>query len=222
MQSYPQFLIPIRDSIVPFLPSNQQESLLSCEGLYHHRCGSPFCPLCGNRGPYLKRRELLSVAGKLPTSQLRFGTFTVSDVPIEELRQTAKTINKSMKMMIAGIPSLAGSFTGLEISHGYGLTHAHVHTVFDTKPGYLSGRNFMSPQKWEEQWRQALPASLQTMRSASVVVKRVHDVKGLVRYVTNQHWYTGITDAEIQTTIAEIQELRSLPRYSAVGSLAVN
>jgi Replication protein len=163
------------------------------------------------------------MAGDMPLSRLRFGTFTAADVPIEDLRQTAKAVSQSARKMLSSLPALAGTFTAFEASVNKmdGQFHPHIHVLMDTKAGYFGGRNGMnSSARWEEKWRQSLPVALQNMQSP--VVKPVTDIPGLTCYVTKQRWFTGITDEQIADTVAQIQALHNLPRYRAVGSLAVN
>jgi hypothetical protein len=95
-------------------------------------------------------------------------------------------------------------------------------------PGYTSGRNTMSREKWSEAWMRAIPEELQVQGRpdySPADVQSVTDVEGVVKYITKGPWHNafgprvedGIDDAvEIDALLFAIARMR---RYSASGTL---
>ncbi|HKF50657.1 MAG TPA: protein rep [Terracidiphilus sp.] len=201
----------------------------NCAG-FKSGCGSPYCPACSRRMFYALQRRLLSVVQDIPARELRFGTFTVADCSDMELRANLKFVTQCATDMLKAVPSLRGWFIRKEVSRSPspGYYHPHLHVLMHVAPGYTSGRNTMSREKWSAEWMRAIPEELQVQGRPDYEpadVQSVTDVEGIVKYITKSPWHDafgpriedGIDDAvEIDALLFAIARTR---RYAASGTL---
>ena len=171
----------------------------------------------------------MSVAGRIPARDLRFGTFTVADCSDSELRANLKFVTECARTMLKGIPSLRGWFIRKEVSRTSwgGYYHPHLHVLMHVSPGYTSGRNTMSRAKWREAWTRATPQELHVQGRPDydpAVVQSVTDVERIVKYVTKSPWHNA-SGTDIEESISDAVDIDALlfaiagmRRYSCSGT----
>lgn len=134
-------------------------------------CKVSTCPLCMARKTLLRlvriKNALPSIISEFPTHRFLFATFTVKNVPADELGDAITALNKGyerlskLKAFPARVskdsPLNAGALKSLEFTRAKNdYCHPHVHTLLMVPKDYFRGSKYWSHQVWTDKWQKAM------------------------------------------------------------------
>ena len=134
-------------------------------------CRFKFCPICVFRKSLKMFAQISKMTEKLnelsPSSRYIFNTFTIKNVPAQELEFTINQLNEGFKRLVKKNEkivetqvlqeSLLGYLKCLEITYNKKTKtyHPHLHIVFHLKASYF-GRNYIKHRDWVQLWKSML------------------------------------------------------------------
>ena len=174
-------------------------------------CRCRTCPTCQWRRALRWKARIIEALPKIkaefPTHQWIMLTLTIRNVPIEELKEAIRSMNRAYRRMMKFIMWPAdGSIKSMEVTKGKdGRAHPHFHCLLHVPGGYFNGGQYLNHEKWRAMWRKAmkldydpqiwierLPRKKQTMEDA---------VKEVLKYsvkpadlVDEDEWLWALTD----------------------------
>lgn len=102
---------------------------------------------------------------------------TVMNPPMDQLRETIKTMNAAFKKLLKRkevLPVIKGYIKSIEITRGKdGNPHPHIHATEAVNLSYFSDRTYISQKLWVQLWRECLGVDYDPI----VSVKRVKDLR---------------------------------------------
>ena len=219
-QQYPDF------SPVPELPPLQlaafdslagtdlteARKLLTCRT--RSQCRSIFCPSCAQKAGYQHKHRIFEAASTLKPARLKFGTFPGRDVPLDALREAGQVLMQSARTLCKRLTG--GSVIRLEVSDPMTADfHAHVHALLDTPAG---GKDFISADTWEAEWRSELPQWLHPVQTGAHV-KPVRDLNASSCYLSKSAFTSAKCAEAIRHAVNSIRALKGIPKFSYHGTL---
>lgn len=129
-----------------------------------HFCRVRYCPLCQWRRALMWLARFYQALPKLeseyPKARWILLTLTVRNCPIEQLRQTLKSMNQAWQRLKARkeFRSIQGWVRTTEVTYNQQThyAHPHFHTLLMVKPSYFDGLHYISQTRWIDLWREAL------------------------------------------------------------------
>lgn len=154
-------------SILKFAEVNGQRKLKEA-----NFCRVRLCPMCNWRRSLKMFAQVSQITDLIlkekPEVRFIFASFTVKNVKGEELVQTLDKmnyafkllVNKSFKFPIADKlkENLLGYLKATEVTYNTRTNeyHPHYHCIFEVKPSYFAGRDYMKQTEWSELWGKAM------------------------------------------------------------------
>jgi len=140
---------------------SKDENALTLKLRVAHFCRVRLCLTCQWRRclMWLARfyGALPRVHAKYPTARFIFLTLTQRNVPVGDLRQTLRLMNKAWERMAQrkGFKIVLGWVRATEVTRGAdGSAHPHFHVVLMVPSNYFT-KNFLKQAQWAEMWREA-------------------------------------------------------------------
>lgn len=125
-------------------------------------CRLRHCPVCQWRRSLMWKAKAYKVLPKIveacPTHRWLFLTLTQKNVPIAELRETLKLMNRGFQRLVQlkAWPAV-GWLRSMEVTRGRdGSAHPHFHCLLLVPSGYFSGKKYIKQVQWVELWRKCM------------------------------------------------------------------
>ena len=205
---------------------NEHRRVSTCKGLIN-RCHSLYCPFCSNGKTSRLLGRVRGACHTLPERRrenLKYVTFTCSDVPIQDLRDTAHALMQAGRQTFKRL-DVPGHISRLEISSkGWHNFHPHVHAVVDFATG---GRGYVSKAAFTHAWTSALPADLRAPESG-VHIESVDNLAEATSYLCESNFHKFIREKnrvaieEVSRTVEAITALHGLRKFTSRGTLALS
>jgi plasmid rolling circle replication initiator protein Rep len=127
-----------------------------------HFCRVRHCPVCQWRRSLMWQARFLkalpSIEQAFPTARWVFLTLTVRNVPVQELRSSLQEMNKAWHRLIKRsefAANVLGWIRTTEVTRGRDdSAHPHFHVLLMVRPGYFSGKGYVTQARWTELWRE--------------------------------------------------------------------
>jgi hypothetical protein len=165
-----------------------------------------------------QKRKLFQVASQIPASRLKFATFKSADVPLDTLRDAGKALMKAGRSTLKAL-KIPDHAIRLETSCADWTDsyHPHLHSILSTAPG---GRNYISPDGWENAWMADLPTWLQPVQGTHIAT--VRNLQAASSYFTKSPFadYAESTGEMVARIINGIEATRGIHKYSVRGKFA--
>lgn len=122
-------------------------------------CGVRLCPGCAWRQSVRSAQRVAAIAAKLADERrvMLMVTLTVPNVPADQLRSELRHLSRSWHKLMRRqrYAAWADYVRKLEITYNRARDdyHPHIHAVVFVRPGYLSGRQYISQQQLLADWR---------------------------------------------------------------------
>lgn len=158
-------------------------------------CRVRACPVCQARRSLMWKAKAYKVLPKIveayPTHRWLFLTLTQKNVPITELRQTLKDMNRGFQRLVQlkAFPA-EGWLRSTEVTRGKnGSSHPHFHCLLLVPAGYFSGKRYIKQAQWVELWRKCMRLDynpvldVQAVRQGSRPMELVPEV---IKYCTKE------------------------------------
>ena len=171
-------------------------------------CRLRHCPVCQWRRSLMWKAKAYKVLPKVvaeyPTHRWLFLTLTQRNVPITELRDTLKHMNKSFQRMVQRkIWPAEGWLRSTEVTRGRdGNAHPHFHTLLLVPRSYF-GKKYIRQSNWVELWRSCMRLDYNPILDCRAVKqgsKPMELVPELLKYVTKEsdlvadrEWFLELT-----------------------------
>ena len=128
-------------------------------------CKVRWCPTCAWRKSRKYAGEARSVLIQLEALRpvrYVFLTLTARNIPLPELKDALKTMNRAFKRLteleeFKGV--VLGYIRALEVLGGNtpaGEAHPHYHCLLVVKPEYFSGKGYITQARWADLWQRCL------------------------------------------------------------------
>ena len=171
-------------------------------------CRVSRCPLCQWRRSLMWKAKAFKVLPKIveayPTHRWLFITLTLKNVPIVELRDRLKAMNRGYQRMVQRKlwPGI-GWLRSTEVTKGRdGYAHPHFHSLLLVPPSYF-GVNYVKKAEWVELWRDCMRLDYKPIMDVQAVkqdAKPMQLVPELIKYVTKEsdlvaskEWFLELT-----------------------------
>lgn len=134
-------------------------------------CHVRVCPLCNWRRSLKLYAQVSAITDAIladKKARFLFVTLTIKNIPGEELRDALNRLNRAFKNIVDGTRTLAaakplkknllGYMKAEEITYNTrrGDFHPHIHVIFEVRPSYFSGQDYLKKADWVALWRAAL------------------------------------------------------------------
>ena len=138
------------------VPSEDELKLKLSRAMF---CHVRFCPVCQWKGSERWHAKALTIIPKVleayPTYRWLFLTLTLTHIPVSDLREEIKHLNKSFERLskLKDFPG-EGWLKCVEVTHSKttkGYAHPHLHILMIVKPIYFSA-NYLTVEKWRLMW----------------------------------------------------------------------
>lgn len=124
-------------------------------------CRVRHCPVCQWRRSLMWKAKayqiLPKIVSKYPTHRWLFMTLTQKNVPITDLRETLKQMNKGFERMVKRkmFPAV-GWLRSMEVTRGRdGNAHPHFHCLLMVPASYF-GQGYVKQHEWTALWRDCM------------------------------------------------------------------
>lgn len=124
-------------------------------------CRLRHCPVCQWRRSLMWKARAYKVLPKIveeyPTHRWLFVTLTQKNVPITDLRETLKNMNRAYQRLVQlkAFPGI-GWLRSTEVTKGRdGNAHPHFHSLLLVQRSYF-GKNYIKQDEWVEMWRKCM------------------------------------------------------------------
>lgn len=124
-------------------------------------CRLRHCPVCQWRRSLMWKAKAYKVLPKIvatfPTHRWLFVTLTLKNVPIAQLKETLKGMNKGFQRLsqLKSFPAI-GWLRSTEVTKGKdGNAHPHFHCLLLVPASYF-GRNYIRQSEWVAMWRKSM------------------------------------------------------------------
>lgn len=171
-------------------------------------CRVPRCPVCQWRRSLRWKAKAYQVLPKLVEAygdhRWLFVTLTQKNVPIAELRDTLKAMNRGYQRMAQRkLWPAIGWLRSTEVTRGCdGNAHPHFHCLLMVPKSYF-GRNYISKKGWIKLWGDCLLLGYKPIvdvRAVKEIDKPMQLVPELIKYVTKEsdlvadrEWFLELT-----------------------------
>jgi plasmid rolling circle replication initiator protein Rep len=157
-------------------------------------CRVRHCPVCQWRRSLMWKAKAYKVLPKIveayPTHRWLFVTLTQKNVPVTELRDTLKAMNKGFQRLAERKtwPAI-GWLRSTEVTRGRdGNAHPHFHCLLMVPRSYF-GRNYIKLDEWVKLWRDCMRLDYSPILDTRAVKegdKPMQLVPELLKYVTKE------------------------------------
>jgi plasmid rolling circle replication initiator protein Rep len=157
-------------------------------------CRVRHCPVCQWRRSLMWKAKAYKVLPKIveayPTHRWLFVTLTQKNVPVTELRDTLKAMNKGFQRLAERKtwPAI-GWLRSTEVTRGRdGNAHPHFHCLLMVPRSYF-GRNYIKQDEWVKLWRDCMRLDYSPILDTRAVKegdKPMQLVPELLKYVTKE------------------------------------
>jgi plasmid rolling circle replication initiator protein Rep len=157
-------------------------------------CRVRHCPVCQWRRSLMWKAKAYKVLPKIveayPTHRWLFVTLTQKNVPIVELRETLKDMNKGFQRLVERKtwPAI-GWLRSTEVTRGRdGNAHPHFHCLLIVSRSYF-GRNYIKQDEWVSLWQSCMRLNYKPILDTRAVKegdKPMQLVPELLKYVTKE------------------------------------
>lgn len=157
-------------------------------------CRVRHCPVCQWRRSLMWKAKAYKVLPKIveayPTHRWLFVTLTQKNVPVAELRDTLKAMNKGFQRLAERKtwPAI-GWLRSTEVTRGRdGNAHPHFHCLLMVPRSYF-GRNYIKQDEWVKLWRDCMRLDYSPILDTRAVKegdKPMQLVPELLKYVTKE------------------------------------
>jgi plasmid rolling circle replication initiator protein Rep len=157
-------------------------------------CRVRHCPVCQWRRSLMWKAKAYKVLPKIveayPTHRWLFVTLTQKNVPVTELRDTLKAMNKGFQRLAERKtwPAI-GWLRSTEVTRGRdGNAHPHFHCLLMVPRSYF-GRNYIKQDEWVKLWRDCMRFDYSPILDTRAVKegdKPMQLVPELLKYVTKE------------------------------------
>ena len=172
-------------------------------------CRVRHCPVCQWRRSLMWKAKaykvLPNIVRDFPKHRWLFVTLTQRNVPISDLRDTLKEMNRGFQRLVQlkAWPA-AGWLRSTEVTRGKdGSAHPHFHCLLLVPAGYFSGQSYLKQAQWVEMWKRCLRLDYSPILDVQAV-KRGQEpmslVPELLKYcvkesdlVADQAWFLELT-----------------------------
>lgn len=127
-----------------------------------HFCRVRNCPVCQWRRSLMWKARLAqalpAIKKDYPTARWLHLTLTIRNCPINDLRNTLKSMNSAWQRLsqVKKFPAI-GFFKSLEVTRGAdGSAHPHFHVLLMVSSSYFQGGKYINHEDWVKMWRKAL------------------------------------------------------------------
>lgn len=124
-------------------------------------CRCRLCPTCQWRRSLMWvarfKKALPQVLEDYPKLRFVMLTLTVTNCPLDELRQTVRQMNQAWQRLTQlKVWPAVGFIKSVEVTRSRdGQAHPHIHAILAVRPDYFT-RNYLSHAKWVELWKNCL------------------------------------------------------------------
>jgi len=124
-------------------------------------CRVRHCPVCQWRRSLMWQAKFLQalpgIEAAYPKAHWLFLTLTVRNCPVDNLRQTLRSMNEAWHRLV-GRSEFAGNVQGwiraTEVTRGRNdSAHPHFHCLLMVKPSYF-GKGYVTQSRWAELWQE--------------------------------------------------------------------
>ena len=202
-----------------------------------HFCRARSCPICAwRRSLMLKARfanNIINILYDYPKARFIFLTLTVENVPVSELRDTLKDMNRAFKRMYESKRmenDVLGFIRNVEVTRDTkrpDYCHPHFHIIIMVKSTYYSiSGHYINQKEFTEMWKKALRVSYNPIVHVKTIKKQTdinQTVKELFKYcikeqdILNDVWYIDVmrqlhhtraisTSGVLKDVVKEIQD----------------
>ncbi len=171
-------------------------------------CRLRHCPVCQWRRSLMWKAKAYKVLPKVvatfPEHRWLFVTLTVKNVPITELKETLKAMNKGFQRLsqLKSFPAV-GWLRSTEVTKGRdGNAHPHFHSLLLVPRSYF-GRNYIKQSEWASMWRKSMRLDYDPVMDVQAVKegsKPMELVPELLKYcvkesdlVADREWFLELT-----------------------------
>ncbi len=171
-------------------------------------CRVRHCPVCQWRRSLMWKAKAYKVLPKvvatLPEHRWLFVTLTLKNIPITELKETLKAMNKGFQRLsqLKSFPAV-GWLRSTEVTKGRdGNAHPHFHCLFLVPRSYF-GRNYIKQAEWVSMWRKSMRLDYDPIMDVQAVKegsKPMELVPELLKYcvkesdlVADREWFLELT-----------------------------
>jgi plasmid rolling circle replication initiator protein Rep len=171
-------------------------------------CRLRHCPVCQWRRSLKWKAKAYQVLPRIvadyPEYRWLFLTLTQKNVPITELRETLKQMNRGFKRLTElKIFPAVGWLRSTEVTRGRdGGSHPHFHCLLLVSKSYF-GRNYIRKDEWVELWRKCMRLDYNPILDVQAVKqgsKPMELVPELLKYITKEsdlvadkEWFLELT-----------------------------
>lgn len=193
-------------------------------------CKHPQCPICQSRRALRccsKMHQLLEQNPELSTGKWLYLTLTVRNCFVEDLRKTIQSMNRAFSRLMSRAfwrNNVLGGIRYTEVVPGKAeeeMAHPHFHCLLLVSPSMHEGKNYISMQRWAQEWQQALQAHYVPMVDCRRLNTVGSDLRSQIvsftrysmkpqRVTENRHWFH-------RTAF----ETRGLRRFQPFGQIKV-
>jgi plasmid rolling circle replication initiator protein Rep len=102
-------------------------------------------------------KALPAIEQAFPTARWLFLTLTIRNCQITDLRATIQDMNRAWQRLIKRqeFGAVQGWVRTTEVTKGRdGLAHPHFHVLLMVRPGYFSGKGYVTQARWTELWQE--------------------------------------------------------------------
>jgi plasmid rolling circle replication initiator protein Rep len=196
-------------------------------------CRVRLCPLCNWRRSLKVYANMIKVMDGMESENFAFLflTLTVKNCEGEKLSETIDEMmygwNKLTKQ-IAFKKIAKGYYRGMEVTHNinplstsYDTYHPHFHCVIAVKPSYFHSKDYISQEKWQAMWKQAIAINYEPRvdirRVKGTTAKAVAEMAGYAvkdeDYIIPEDWM--LTERTVRT-LDQALEKRRFVSYGGV------
>ena len=172
-------------------------------------CRLRHCPVCQWRRSLMWKAKAYKVLPKVveeyPNHRWLFLTLTQKNVPISDLRETLKAMNRAFQRLVQlKIWPAVGWLRSTEVTKGRdGKAHPHFHCLLLVPSGYFSGKKYIKQTQWVELWRKCMRLDYNPILDVQAVReggKPMELVPELLKYCTKEsdlvadrEWFLELT-----------------------------
>lgn len=165
-------------------------------------CRDRLCPMCNWRRRLKLYNQVSRIIDSLDGCRYIFVTFTVPNVPGDQLSGTMDDMNQAFKLMFhprdGAMKDISlGYIRNMEVTYNKRADtyHPHFHVIVAVKPSYFSGRNYKKQAWFVDRWLEAL--------------RSLDRFSGLDRVVCDVRAVKPGRDGRYTSTVAEISKYAS-------------
>lgn len=211
------------------VPSEEELKLKLSHAMF---CHVRFCPVCQWRRSVQWHAKALTIIPKIlevyPTYRWLFLTLTLKHVPVSDLREQVKYLNKSFERFsqLKKFPG-EGWIKCVEVTYSKttrGYAHPHLHILMIVKPSYF-GVSYLKIEKWRTMWAKSARINYHVQFDVDAIEesgKRSEDIANLTHILCETVKYQ-VKESDLTRdptwTIAITEQLKGTRAISTAGIL---